>query len=86
MAYKVELSRAAQKSLRQITREAQSRIIEALEGLATNPRPDGCKKLKGSLAGRWRVRVGKLYRIIYTVDDGRLTVLVIDIPDRDDAY
>lgn len=62
----------------------KARIVGAIDGLALNPRPAGCKKLKGE-DGVWRVRVGD-YRILYEVRDSRLEVLVIDIANRSEAY
>jgi mRNA interferase RelE/StbE len=41
------------------------------------------KKLSGREA--WRIRVGK-YRIIYEIDDGKLTILVILVGHRKEVY
>jgi mRNA interferase RelE/StbE len=51
--------------------------------LADNPKPQGCKKLKGR--DGFRVRVGN-YRIIYDVNDKILIVDVMDIGHRKDIY
>ncbi|MEM9216250.1 MAG: type II toxin-antitoxin system RelE/ParE family toxin [Cyanobacteria bacterium P01_F01_bin.150] len=53
--------------------------------LAQNPRPDGCKKLKGKNKIYFRVRVGN-YRIIYTVDDGVLLIVVVAVGHRKEIY
>ncbi|WP_103061963.1 type II toxin-antitoxin system RelE family toxin [Actinomyces qiguomingii] len=58
-------------------------IQGAIALLATNPHPPGCRPLKGRPA--WRVRVGE-YRIIYTIDDGRLVVVVVTLGHRRDVY
>ena len=42
--------------------------------LEQDPRPLGCKKLKGRDA--YRIRIGD-YRVIYEIHDGRLVVTVI---------
>ena len=34
---------------------------------------------------RWRLRVGD-YRVVYTVEDGRLTVWVLAVGNRRDVY
>jgi mRNA interferase RelE/StbE len=52
--------------------------------LAANPRPAGCKKLKG-YKNRWRIRVGN-YRVVYAIDDGRMSVDITRIADRKDVY
>jgi mRNA interferase RelE/StbE len=36
--------------------------------------------------GVWRVRVAKDYRILYTVDDDRLVILVVDTGHRREIY
>ncbi len=53
---------------------AQRRMLRAAGNLATNPRPDGCRKMQGS-KNAYRIRVGD-YRIVYTVDDAVLIVAV----------
>jgi len=55
-----------------------------LEGLATGPRPHGCKKLKGG-ANEWRIRIGD-YRVIYEIDDAAKTVDVTRIAHRREVY
>ncbi len=57
------------------------RVVKAIEIL-----PDGedIKKLKGH-DELLRLRVGS-YRIIYTVDNGKLTVYVIDAGNRGEIY
>ncbi len=51
--------------------------------LSDNSRPSGCKKLTGRNA--YRLRVGD-YRIIYTIDDGRLVVIVLEVGHRKHIY
>lgn len=60
------------------------RVADAIDALMMNARPPGCVKLAGD-EDVWRVRVGD-YRILYEVDEGRLTVLVIRIAHRREAY
>jgi mRNA interferase RelE/StbE len=36
--------------------------------------------------GVWRVRVMKDYRIVYTLDDDRLVILVVDAGHRREIY
>jgi mRNA interferase RelE/StbE len=36
--------------------------------------------------GVWRIRVANDYRILYTVDDNRLVVLVVDAGHRREIY
>lgn len=60
------------------------RIVPHLENLASNPRPSGCKKLRGGDA-EWRIRVGD-WRVVYTIDDEKLLVEVTRIRHRSEVY
>ena len=84
MNYTVRLDRGPQKFLDGLHGDAYARIIFALRVLVENPRPPGVKKLKG-YRDYWRIRVGD-YRIIYTIQDDRLLVVVIRIGHRREVY
>jgi mRNA interferase RelE/StbE len=60
--YRVVLTSSAERELKKLTLQSIARIVPRLEGLASNPRPFGCKKLKGG-DGEWRLRVGD-YRVV----------------------
>jgi mRNA interferase RelE/StbE len=83
VTYSVDILRRAQRQLAKIDRQDHAHIITAIEALAENPRPPGCKKLSGRPA--WRIRIGS-YRVIYEVHDDRLVVLVVAIGDRKEVY
>lgn len=59
----------------------QQPIRNALQRLSENPRHEGTIKLKS----QERVRVGD-YRIIYTIRDKELIVLVLEVGDRKEVY
>ena len=71
--YSVEFAASADKALQRLPLVVQRRIVRAAEGLADDPRPDGCVKLAGD-DNAWRLRVGH-YRILYEIHDRRLLVL-----------
>lgn len=52
--------------------------------LASEPRPDGTKVITGA-HGVLRIRVGD-YRVLYTIDEGELVVLVIAAGHRGQIY
>jgi mRNA interferase RelE/StbE len=81
--YQVTLTESADKAVARLPKEIRLRIAERLASLSENPRPNGAIKLKGEDA--YRVRVGD-YRIIYTIRDDLLIVLVIDVGHRGDVY
>lgn len=81
--YRVRVERKAQKALSKIPEPYYSHIKVAILRLAEDPRPDGCKKLKGREG--YRIRVSS-YRIIYEIQDRLLLVDVIDLGHRKDIY
>lgn len=81
--YDIELRPAALKALRRIDPQVRQRIRAAIALLGENPRPPSAKALHGRPG--FRVRVGD-YRLIYTVDDGILLVVVITLGHRSDVY
>ncbi len=82
--YRVELAPAADRQRRKLLVDVQKRIVRALEQLETDPRPPGVRKLQGE-DDLWRLRVGD-YRVIYTIEDDQLLVLVVRVANRRDAY
>ncbi|WP_166481647.1 hypothetical protein [Scytonema sp. UIC 10036] len=46
MSYKIEFSNAASKQFRKLSESLQERIQIKIDELATEPRPNGVKKLK----------------------------------------
>ena len=88
MAWKVELSALAQKNLEQLDPQIARRILsflfERVEHL-DDPRGIG-EALKGSKLGEfWKYRVGD-YRIIGSIEDGALRILVVKIGNRREVY
>lgn len=81
--YTVVLTKTAQKQLDKLPDSVADGLLRAIDELAHEPRPDGCKKLKGRLG--YRIRKGD-YRIIYDVADDVLIVSVIAIGHRRHIY
>jgi len=82
--YRITYKGSVAKELRKIDRQTQKRLLAAIEGLATNPRPDGVKKLKNKY-DHYRIRVGN-YRVVYEIADEQLRVLVLRVAHRKDVY
>ncbi|SBW21034.1 hypothetical protein FDG2_1872 [Candidatus Protofrankia californiensis] len=82
--YKVEVSSHAARAFRKLPVPVQRRLTRAFLALEHTPRPVGSKALVGS-PGHWRIRVGD-YRVIYTVRDDVLLVLVVELGHRRDVY
>jgi len=83
-AYVVSLSLRAQRETRRLDRQILARIAKAIDGLAENPRPPGCLKVKAA-EGLWRIRVGD-WRIGYEVDDAKRAVTIITVGHRREFY
>ncbi len=84
MSYKVEILKDALKQLKKIPSELRERIQVKIDDLATLPRPDGVKKLKGK-ENAYRIKVSD-YRVIYDIFDNVLLVSVVEVKHRSKAY
>jgi mRNA interferase RelE/StbE len=82
--YEVRKTRRVQREIDAIEKRDRLRIEGVIALLAENPRPPKATKLVGQ-RNRWRVRTGD-YRILYEIDDGVLTVLVIRVAHRREVY
>jgi mRNA interferase RelE/StbE len=82
--YAVIYRPSADKALKKLPKRVQRRIVLATEASGVNPRPLQSLKMQGQ-DNLWRIRVGD-YRIVYTIEDGQLIVLVIRIAHRKDVY
>jgi mRNA interferase RelE/StbE len=83
MSYDLRIKPEVRKYLLKIGRDIRLRIARAIDTLKDNPRPDGCKKLKGR--DEYRIRVGD-YRILYEIHGDILVVLVVRVAHRSEAY
>jgi mRNA interferase RelE/StbE len=88
MAWKVELDPAAERELGKIDQQTARRILAFLHGRVAqldDPRSIG-EALKGSKLGAfWKYRVGD-WRIIASIEDGALRILVMRIGNRKEVY
>lgn len=87
MSWIIEYTEAALRQLRKLDRQVARRILDTMEeriAHADNPRCMG-KALTGQLTGSWRYRIGD-YRLICTIEDEKLRVLVIEIGHRREIY
>lgn len=88
MAWKVELDSAAERDLDKLDLQMARRILAFLHGRIApldDPRSIG-EALKGSKLGDfWKYRVGD-YRVIASIEDGALRILVVRIGNRKEVY
>jgi mRNA interferase RelE/StbE len=81
--YRIEFRPAALRELRKIDRAVQPRLHGAIALLAQDPRPPASRQLRGR--DGYRLRVGD-YRIIYTINDGILLIVIVTVGHRRDVY
>ena len=81
--YEIVFKRSVYKDLKPIPKADVKRIIERIDSLAEDPRGPGYEKLSGQ--ERYRVRQG-VYRIVYEIEDNRLTVTIVKIGHRGQVY
>ena len=84
MSYRVVIASRARKELEAIPSPAFDAIQKKMLALGEDPRPPGCKKLKGDNR-TWRIRSGN-YRVLYQVDDSEKIVTVIGVGHRKEIY
>ncbi|MFN3594431.1 MAG: type II toxin-antitoxin system RelE family toxin [Thiobacillaceae bacterium] len=88
MAWRIEYARAARKDIKGLDRQIARRIRAFLEDRLArldDPRSIG-QPLKGSRLGAfWRYRVGD-HRIIASIEDDRVCILVVRIGHRAGIY
>jgi len=81
--YTVVLEKPAEKFIMRLAQPEKERVLKAIHKL---PFEGDIKRLNGRKSkGLYRLRVGD-YRIIYTVDNGRLVICVVDAGNRGQIY
>ncbi|MBD1915020.1 MULTISPECIES: type II toxin-antitoxin system RelE/ParE family toxin [Cyanophyceae] len=84
MTYRIEFAKPAVKQFKALPPQEQQRLKPKIDALAHEPRPAGMVKLAGE-DDLCRIRVGD-YRIVYTIEDARLLVLVVRVRHRREVY
>ncbi len=84
MTYRIRFTPKAIKQIGRLDKPVALRVRRYLEGLnLENPTLVG-KSLSGA-SGLWRYRVGD-YRILVSIEDDKLLVLVVDLDHRRQVY
>lgn len=82
--YRVEVDRAAAQALTRLPPKHRRQVVEKIDSLAGDPRPQDSKALPG-YPGGYRVDSGE-YRILYVIDDSTSVVTVFLVKHRRGAY
>ena len=84
-SYRVLIKPSAAKEIEAVDQKRdRQRIVASILALADEPRPTGCEKLTG-YSDRYRIRIGR-YRVVYSIADDELVVLVVRVADRKNVY
>ncbi len=83
MSYEIRFRPGAWRELRKLEPPVAVRVKAAIDALASDPRPSGCRKLAGQ--NKWRIWIGS-YRVIYMIEDQRLIVLITRVAHRREVY
>ncbi len=81
--YKILIKPSAKKELEKLPKKDLQKIVVKIKNLSSEPRPEGSEKL--SADDKFRIRQGN-YRIVYSIEDDKLIVLVVKIGHRRDIY
>ncbi len=81
--YRVYFKESVEKDFGAVPKKDLQKILRRIEALAEDPRPQGHEKLTGQ--ERYRIRQGR-YRILYSIRDKELTVWVVKVGHRKEAY
>lgn len=81
MKYTILIERPAEKFITKLPRPEKERVLRAIAKLPE----EGDRKAMQGHPGLYRLRVGA-FRILYTVDNGKLLVCVVDAGNRGDVY
>jgi len=87
LAWTLRLSETAKRQLRKLDSSNAQVILRYLNRVVqetSDPRERG-SGLRANLAGLWRYRVGD-YRVIFSIEDHELVILVLQIGHRRDVY
>jgi mRNA interferase RelE/StbE len=87
LAWQINIEDSAFKELSKLDKQTQKIILRYLRdrvAVSDNPRHFG-QPLRSNLAGLWKYRVGS-YRIICSINDSELTVLVLRVGHRRQVY
>ena len=81
--YKIEIKKSAAKEISKLPKVSIKCIVNKIQKLSDDPRPNGCKKLSGD--EKYRIRIG-IYRVLYSIMDEKLVIYIVKIGHRKKIY
>ena len=81
--YEVSVKKSAIKELENVPKKELQKLVEKIQALSKEPRPQGSQKLSHN--EQYRIRQGD-YRAVYSIDDDNLNVCIIKVGHRKEIY
>lgn len=81
MTYTLRINRSAEAEVTSIQRRERVLVVSRIAALVNDPRPPDVSRLSNS--EKYRIRAGP-YRVVYTIDDSIVTIVVVHIAHRRD--
>jgi mRNA interferase RelE/StbE len=82
--YTLKYRRSFKNELRKLPKSVRFVVVRKVQRLAEKPRPRGVVKVRGKI-DLYRLRQGQ-YRILYSIHDDVLIIIVINVAQRKDIY
>ena len=82
--YQVVIKKSAEKEIASLPLHIIEKLYKLLDQLTFDARPGGVKKLSGH-KNLYRLRLND-YRIIYSVEDDKLYIIILKVGHRKDVY
>ncbi len=83
--YQIDIARSVRRQIEALPGHMRQRVKREIAKLAFNPRPDHAREQRGSLAGRYKIRLDH-YRLVYRVDDEAVTVVILKAGMKHDGF
>ena len=84
MKYIIHYKNTVFKEMRSIPRKVARTILDEIDQLAFNPRPQNSKKMQ-DISDHYRLRIGR-YRIVYHFKKHIEIITIIKVKHRKDVY
>jgi mRNA interferase RelE/StbE len=82
-SYSLDVRKSAAKEIASLPKRDCQRIVEKIQALGENPRPNGSEKLTND--DKYRIRHGN-YRVLYEIDEDSKRVTIVRVAHRREVY
>jgi mRNA interferase RelE/StbE len=82
-SYNIDVRKSAVKEIAALPRHDCRHVVEKIQALAADPRPNGSEKLSGDC--KYRIRHGN-YRVLYEIDERDRRITIVKVAHRREVY